>query len=1596
MGFAQNFTIPGISGISFNESGSDYSIAISDEFTAFGMVIAPQSVSLDYTAATNSFLITGTVENQFDGNTINSTMSFTIENQNLTGLTFDITGDFDLEGLTFSPSSLTFQYDSNDAVYEIFGSGEIAFDGNTIDLGLSDDMTPGIIIENGTLNQVNATISSDFSINGLSFSPDNLSFQYSSSSSLYEMFGNASVSFDSNTIDIVLGDNMNPGIEINSGSLQQLDASITADFTINSLDFSPDGLTFKYDSASSLYELFGDASISFDGNTVNIVLGDDADPGIEISSGSLQQLEASITADFTINSLDFSPDGLTFKYDSGSSLYELFGDVSISFDGNTMDIVLGDDADPGIEISSGSLQQLDASITADFTINSLDFSPDGLTFKYDSGSSLYELFGDASISFDGNTVNIVLGDDADPGIEISNGSLQDLNASVTANFTVNDLDFSPDGLTFQYDASNSYYEMFGNADITFDGNTMDIGLGDAMTPGFVINNGSLASLNISITADFDISGVTMSPDNLTFIYKENTQEYVMYGIATVSMDGNNIRLDLGDESDPGLRFLQGSVEEINAIITADFNMKDLTFKSNGLGFQYTAQTNGGLYTIFGETDVTFDNETVSIQLGDSSSPGFEFHNNTVEKIDMGVTADFTMKGIDFNPQSFRFEYDKQNDHYEMSGTITSSIEGNTIDLSLGDSEDPGLVIQSGVVESIDMDVTAEFSFKGMSFDPNDLTFVYNKDDDLYEMYGDLTATFDGESLSATFGDSSNPGFEYKNNVVESIDIGVSADFKIKDLEFIPTDLTFIYQKSGEKFEMYGDIKFKVGSDEIEANLGNSSDPGFLFKDSEIKHVNIGVTTTFKISGLKIKATDVGVDWSSGKNYHLYGDADLSIANDDIDADFGTFNDPGVVIRNGNLHSLDVDINSDIVLGNLEVETKSLVVKYSSSKFEVTGEMEIKEVFSLSVTLGSGSQAGLEIDVSGSEPRFKVEDLTIDIEHANLGAIDLKQFKLEFNSDGIVESDVKVVFPEGWEVDADLKFKDVHGKAEIDEIAIAYEANNLDDAIEIFEGVQLTYLGGSVSNLTRPSKLEVSAGIGTIYGGGFTLDHRSATFLAMTDNVTISSKEFKIDGDVDVGAYRTGTNSWHSLLGEGSIDLTAYFGHYIRASVNAKYPGDPLIEADLSVYFDSHGHFDGLLDVEFIVSHWVPFIGGKHYGSVDGAVRYKKGDLNGSFGAAWVRIKTFWHTYHEGAKYTFGSRKVSSIGSGSISSIQNTINHDEGNRSNAGVSKVYDFEVTQPAPDLMLIDIDWEEEVDSALVTVLGPEGNYELTKAVITSQNAIDETPTLTYEENVTTIANDTITTFLFTTPSAFNEDEVVQPKLPTGNYQLVISFPNEETPIDSLQIKPKWQIPESNLIVNQTSHDSFDLEVDYWTSLPDSTYISFYVNNVNSYEGGRLINHVRATHYDQFGNGTEALTYIPSYFEGNTRDVYFYAVIEDSVNPPFQSVISSGYTFEFDLVGSLAVDDPANELEAEGLRVFLDIDNDGSFDTDSTGDLEPFNIVDENGTFSFPDVAAGTYSLRVVLPSGYRLVGGSNNFSAQTIVYDGTPQQLTLQIETY
>ncbi|MEQ9266834.1 MAG: hypothetical protein RLN81_16510 [Balneolaceae bacterium] len=1199
----------------------------------------------------------------------------------------------------------------------------------------------------------------------------------------------------------------------------------------------------------------------------------------------------------------------------------------------------------------------------------------------------------------------------------------DYSISFSTNFTVHGIDITASGLTLAYSDADETLSLYGTATASMDGESMAVSFGDSGTPGLVITNGALTQVELTITSEFSLRSLTISPQDLGIFWSAGTTSFSILGTLKAAVGTDTLTANLGDVIGPGITIVDGDITAINMSISADFEIESLSVSPDVLAFKYSESESQ--YEIYGNVTVGLDGNNVTGALGDESDPGFIITSGSLTHFNIGVTGDFDLKAITITTDELTFQWDSGDSQFEMFGSASTNIDGNDIDISLGDEDDPGLIVSSGTVTHINFGVTAEFDMKGITISPDALTLEYDSGNSQYEFYGSVSVKFDGEEVDASLGDADDPGIVFDNGSITHVNFGLTADFEIKSLAVIPDNLTFEYDSGNNHFEMYGDLTFKIGSDELTANMGDADDPGLTYKSNSIQHVNIGVTADFSLEGLKIKTTDLGAEWNSGSDYHIYGDADLSIDSENIDVDFGTFSDPGIVVRNGNLHSFEVDVNSDLKLGNLEVETKDLDIKYSSSKYEVTGEMEIKEIFSLSVTLGEGSQGGLEIDVSGAEPKFKIEALEIDIEHANLGAIDLKKLDLKFNSSGIEESDVSVVFPQGWEIDAIMKF--TGNPAKLNSIEIDYRADNIGEAIEIFEGVQLTFLGASVDNLTKPSELTVTGTIETIYGGGFTLAGKSATLLQMRDEVTIEPNFFEINGDVNVGAYRSGTDSWHSLIGSGDIDLsigtTFYYIPFgeafceeleqaagqpvclttewtgVKASADIKIPGDPLIEAKATVTLDNHQNFDALIDLEFIVPHWVPFIGGKHYGSVDGAVRYKHGDLHHSYGAGWVRIKTFWHTYHVGAEYNFGSRKVSKIGSGTISSIQREINDDQNKAVADGTAPqmvVHTFDVNDPMPNTMLIEIDWAEASDSALISVIGPGGNYELTKGVVLSENDSTTTPTLTYEENMDVVYGDTSSIFLYTSPSAFNEDSsMAKAKLLDGRYQLVISFFDEATGIDSVTFTPLWQAPDVSISAEKTDDNRFELEIDYWSTLPDSTILSFYVASSAETTDGKLIDHVYASNFDELGYGTETYELIPDFVTG-ADTLYFYGIIEDGENPPVKTEVTQGFPYQPDIIGQLVFPAGADSLK-EGQRVFIDEDVDGSFDVESTGGLELFAITDSSGFFAISGLSSGEeYEIRIVLPEGYRIVGETDRFGSEIIQFDGTPQTLVINMEAY
>jgi len=1029
-------------------------------------------------------------------------------------------------------------------------------------------------------------------------------------------------------------------------------------------------------------------------------------------------------------------------------------------------------------------------------------------------------------------------------------------------------------------------------------------------------------------------------------------------------------------------------------ISNNFSVFGIDFTPDSLSLTYIEQEKE--ITISGKSVIGFEGEQIEVMLN------LTITKKNLTAVIFEVDTNFTLKGLELKPENIGFEWIGGNT-YGLFGTVVTTVEDEELSVSIGDLEIPGITINNGNIEEFSMSITGKFRVKSMVITPVNLTFNYSIPNDQFEMFGDAIITLEDDDITIIMGDVNNPGIIYANDKISHLSFGISADFSIKELEVAPKELTFEYDRDSSRFIMYGNLNLKIDDDTIDAYLGDSKEPGLIYENNKIHQINIGISEDFSISGLKVKTKDLGILWSdtNGVNeFNLYGDADLSIDNDTLDTNFGTPSMPGIVFRKSSLYSFNVDINSDLKLGNLEVQAKDLDIRYSNNRFELTGEMEIKEVFSLSVLLGQGKQEGIEIDVSGNEPRFKVEDLEIKIEHANLGAIDLKNFDLKFDQYGIKESDVDVIFPEGWEVEAKLKFDG--NPVRLNSIEIDYLADDLEKAIEIFEGVQLSYLGAKVNNLDHPSRLSVSGDIGTIYGGGFTLDGKSATLLHMKDNITISPNFFELKGDVNLGAYRTGSDNWHSLLGSGKIDLSVGTKNNwsgVRASADVKIPGDPLIEADATVTLDNHKNFDALIDLEFIVPHWVPFIGGHHYGNIDGAVRYKHNMLHQSYGAGWVHFKVFWHTFHVGAKYNFGNRRISGLSGHSINSIKREINNDQ-KKTNSSIDQpkiiAHSFELDDLEPSSMLVEIDWKESVDSALISIIGPMGYYELTKAVVHTQGDSLNVPIITHEENMNIIYGDTSTVFHFTSIQSFNNDSTkFSSKLYDGRYQLVISFFDNTSPIDTITFNPIWDEPEISIDVKKGESNDFKFSIDHWSSVPDSTILSLYVSSTPDMVEPRLIDHVINPNSDEQGYGSIKFDFKPDFVK-STDTLYFYGIIDDGVNPPKTSLVSNGFIYEPSLMGYINFPENSDSLR-QGLRVYVDEDLDGSFDVLSTGGLEPFGITDSLGYFSIDSLTPNReYDLRIVLPNGYRIQGQSDNFGSETIKYFGTGQKIEIDVETY
>ena len=197
-------------GIAFNTIGSDGE---------------PGPIDFNYNFDESQFEITGGAEMNFDSVLINvdfvdpadESPGLIIKDGTLEKLILVTSGNIGIKGLEFEDDGLSFEYLHDVNAFAMWGGLIITVDSSQLSLGLHDEDNPGILFSDGSLQQLDLDVNSDFKAESFEFQTKDLDFRYEvgASEEKYTVRGEADLQLtDGMEVTLTLGHGTMPGIDV--------------------------------------------------------------------------------------------------------------------------------------------------------------------------------------------------------------------------------------------------------------------------------------------------------------------------------------------------------------------------------------------------------------------------------------------------------------------------------------------------------------------------------------------------------------------------------------------------------------------------------------------------------------------------------------------------------------------------------------------------------------------------------------------------------------------------------------------------------------------------------------------------------------------------------------------------------------------------------------------------------------------------------------------------------------------------------------------------------------------------------------------------------------------------------------------------------------------------------------------------------------------------------------------------------------------------------------------------------------------------------------------------------------------------------------
>jgi hypothetical protein len=868
---------------------------------------------------------------------------------NLSGASFALTNSFSIAGTTFSTDQLTANYNANGNVFSLTGTAAVTVrDIGNLNVNFSNT---GLVISNGVFSSLDVTVNGAFAVKGVQIAATNLHFQFSESTQQFSMSGTASVTiggFDT-SLSVTFGNQATPGLVVTNGELISLDMTVNSQFKVSKVAINATNLELTYSAASRTFTLIGSAGIAISGldDNLSVTFGNGNTPGLVISNGSLVSLDVTVNAQFHVARVTFKAANLRFTYEATTKTFSMSGTAGIAISGvdNSLSVTFGQGGRPGLVVSDGALVSLDVTVNAKFNVKKVEITATDLRFTYIAANSTFTLTGTAGIAIAGidDSLSVTFGHSGTPGLVVTNGALVSLDITVNATFNVKKVTITAWDLEFTYVAATGQFTLTGTAGITIAGvdDNLFVTFGHNGSPGLVVTDGALVSLDITINSQFNIKKVTITATDLRFTYVAATSQFTLSGTAGIQIYGVDDKLSVtfGHGNVPGLVITNGSLVSLDVTVNAVFHVQRVTITATNLEFTYTASTS--TFTLSGTAGISVGNlgADLSITFGHGQDPGLIITDGALEKLDMSVNAGFRVASVlQVNVVDLRFTYTRSTNRFTLSGGVTVSPVGLSslanISASIGTASDPGIVIQNGNLISLHLSINANISVSALTVS-GQLSIDYTQSTQTVLISGRGSIAVAGiGSLNVNLGGQGTAGIVIVRGQLTRFDMTIDTHIRLAGLE-LNGNLIMNYSSSTDVFVMTGSVGLNIGSiGNVTANLGGGGSRGLVISHGQLTNLDMGVNANFSVGPLSLTGSFVISYQQSPSRFIMYGSGNGSLLGQSLfTASFGDFNNPGLDIRNGQLNQLNVGLSGSFRILGIPVGHASLTASYNASRGE---------------------------------------------------------------------------------------------------------------------------------------------------------------------------------------------------------------------------------------------------------------------------------------------------------------------------------------------------------------------------------------------------------------------------------------------------------------------------------------------------------------------------------------------------------------------------------------------------------------------------------------------------------------------------------------